>query len=567
MANRTLNSTEAMIVRLAVGAIFGFICGWLGKMLDVAHHMPDGWIHVVISTLMLGAFILWAGAGTMRRLSLVAWGVIALGVIALIAWNHDQHKLTTDYNPIFFDDHFLIYPFLFIAHELVSSADMAGKPVAPYGLYFDQAWKRGVQLALAVLFTVLFWAILWLGATLLGFIGFGWLKELLQNDYFIGPVIGMALGAAVQLGDVQAKLLGYVRALVLGVLSWLLPVIAVIGVIFAASLCFSGLKPLWDTRAATVTLLAACVALVLLINAAYQQGNEERPVHIVLRWAVRLAALLLLVFSNLAAYSLYLRIAQYGLTPERTLALAGVVIAVLYGIGYAIAAVLPGRWFRLAEPVNIAMAAVLVVVFGAMLTPLAEPARVSVTSQVSRLQAGQVTVEKFDWKMLRFETGNYGSTALDSLIKGGKTKAIRDAAIKAKALTDEDRYDVAPLIPEEGQPDIKHITVVAPKDGALPADFLAGRYKEFGNAPATPSMVYVAMVDLNRDGAPEILVLDNSVIWVYGKVDGAWRNIDTLYPDGDGVTAFQQGKVSAAPPEWDDLKIGDSREAVREVTH
>ncbi len=572
--NTTLKPNEALIVRLGIGAVFGLACGWLAKMQDLPHHLPDIWINVALGTLMLGAFVLWAGAGTMRRLSLLAWGIVAMAVIACIAWDHQTHALLTGDNPLFFDDHALIYPFLFIAHELVSSADMAGKPVAPYSLYFDQAWKRGVQLVLALIFTGLFWAILWLGAALLDFIHFDWLKTLLENEYFSGPVAGMALGAAVQLGDVQTKLLGHLRGLVLGVLSWLLPVIVVIGVIFAVSLGFSGLKPLWATNAASAALLSACVALVLLINAAYQQGDGERPVHVVMKWVVRLAAALLLVFAGLAAYSLHLRIHQYGLTPERVLAAVGVFISLLYGLGYAYAAVLPrGRWMAGLEAINIVMAFVMVVVFAAVLTPVAEPVRVSVVSQVARLQAGQVKPDAFDWGLLRFNAGTYGSEALDQLIKGGKTQAIRDAATKAKALTDDDRYN-ATIPPDNGKPDPAHLSVVAPQGAAVPADFLAGSYKLFepgttSNCLATApsgSTCYVAMVDLNRDGQAEILVLDGTEVTVFTRGKDGWRTLDTLYLDNVGASAFQQGKVSAATPTWDDAVIGETHQKVDDTT-
>lgn len=112
-------------------------------------------------------------------------------------------------------------------------------------------------MAIALIFTGLFWGILVLGSLLLAFIGFHWLADVLKVRYFAMPVTGLALGAAMHLGDVQTKLMQNFRALVLGVLSWLLPVITLVGLIFAVSLWFSGLEPLWKTRAATVTLLSA----------------------------------------------------------------------------------------------------------------------------------------------------------------------------------------------------------------------------------------------------------------------------------------------------------------------
>ncbi len=565
MNNTQLKPNEALIVRLVVGLVFGLGIAFLIKTFDsLEGKQTPLWAQVLTSTLILGAFILWAGAGAMKRLSLAIWGVIALGLIALIAWNRAAHSLTPDFNPFFLNLSFLIYPLLFITHELISAADQSGKPIAPYSLYFDEPWKRGVQLALSGLFTVLFWAILWLGAALLGFIGFSWFKDLLTNEYFAWPVSGLAIAASVNLGDVQTKLMHNFRALVLGVLSWLLPVITVIGLLFAVSLCFSGLEPLWKTKAATASLLAGCVALVLLINAAYQQGNEERPVHIVLRWSARIACGLLLVFAGLAAYSLWLRIAQYGLTPERVMALVGVVIAVLYGIGYAVAAFMPkGRWLALLEPVNIALAVIMALICLCVLTPIADPYRLSAQSQAGRVNSGKVAPDKFDWRVLRFETGTYGLKELKRLNKAGKTDAIRKAATSSAAMPDGFRWGSPPPPPKVVKPDAGRIHMVQP-GAIIPKSFLAQTFDAdeftpecFRNVELPPCDT--ALADLNNDGKPEIILLYEAWVNVYTEKEGVWLRLGNAgHLKEEAISAFKVGNVSAEKPNWNDLKVGDS---------
>jgi len=568
MNNQSLKANEALIVRLAVGLVFGLGIAWLVKSFDALQgQYTPVWAQALTSTLTLGAFILWAGAGAMKRLSLAIWSVIALALIALIAWNRAAYNLDNDYNPFFLNLTFLIYPFLFISHELISSADQAGKPIAPYGLYFDEAWKRGVQLALSGLFTALFWVILWLGASLLGFIGFHWFKDLLGNEYFSWPVTGLAIAASVNLGDVQPKLMHNFRALVLGVLSWLLPVITVIGLLFAVSLCFSGLEPLWKTKTATASLLAGCVALVLLVNAAWQQGDEGRSTHIILRWSARIACGLLLVFSCLAAYSLWLRIAQYGLTPERIMALVGVIIAVLYGLGYAVAAVMPkGRWLRLLEPVNIGLAFIMALICLCVLTPIADPYRVSAQSQGQRLNSGKVTPDKFDWRVLRFQTGTYGREELKQLAKAGKSEAIRKAALTASSLKDDDRFDVSEIdAPEPRTPDRTQFSVVLPKGAEMPADFFAHPFDKDENLPScatadskTPTC-FAALLDLDHDGKMEIVILDGRQIATFGTIDGKWRGLGFDWLNDDQIKAFKNGEVTLEPHRFDDIKVGKSK--------
>ena len=75
----TLTARQAMIVRLAVGLVFGLILAWLIKTWPQADKAPL-WAQVLTSVLALGAFVLWAGAGTMRRLTLILWSAAALAL-------------------------------------------------------------------------------------------------------------------------------------------------------------------------------------------------------------------------------------------------------------------------------------------------------------------------------------------------------------------------------------------------------------------------------------------------------------------------------------------------------
>ena len=62
---------------------------------------------------------------------------------------------------------------------------------------------------------------------------------------------------------------------------------------FLATLVFTGVQPLWDTQFATTLLLIAFGSLVVLLNAAYQDGHTERATPRVLRYPGSLAALTL----------------------------------------------------------------------------------------------------------------------------------------------------------------------------------------------------------------------------------------------------------------------------------
>src|SRR5258708_34467933 len=58
------------------------------------------------------------------------------------------------------------------------------------------------------------------------------------------------------------------------------------------------------------------------------------------------------------------------------------------------------------------------IIVGALLalrTPVADPARISVADQLSRLQVGTVTAESFDFDFLRYRAGRYGRQAPEQL--------------------------------------------------------------------------------------------------------------------------------------------------------
>jgi hypothetical protein len=560
MTNSLLSAQQALALRLAVGGLFGLAIGLMAPGAAAAAIDPAR--AMILSVLTLGAFVLWAGAGAMRRLSLAVWALCAFALIALMAWHAKAHLKPEIlwWSPV---SVLLIGPLLFIAHELVSSADQAGRIIAPYRLYFEEAWKRGVQLGLALAFTLLFWGILWLGATLLGFIGFSWLRHLLQDAAIAVPLTGLALGASVHLADVQPKLLGSVRAVILGVLSWLLPVITAVGALFAASLAASGLQPLWDTNAATITLLAACIGFVLLINAAYQDGPDEDAPHPVLSWSVRGASLLLLVFAVLAAWSLWLRIDQYGLTQERILAGAAVVIALAFGLGYAVAAVLPGRWMALLERVNVALAVLKVALFAALLTPLAPPERLAVNDQLARLERGVVDAATLDWRLLAEQTGSYGRMALQRLADSPDSTVAQAAR---RALEGDLPAPPAPVQKPEERPVLAAIPVVSPAGAALPDSFLASDFA-LPQARADmrpgcllarqePMQCKAALLDLTGDGEAEVLILEGPALFIFVQTPDGWRG-QQAYLDAGGLSeAFASGDLSAQASPWRDVRIG-----------
>ena len=542
-----------------------------------AHSWPatDGLIFAPL--LLVAIFIptlVVVGLGDLRGRTLVAWaGVATLLLAALGAYDIFRDPIEGYGTPAAPRIIPLFYVWvaaaacLFIAHALIVAADTEKKLIAAYPTYFAASWKHGIQVALAGLFVGIFWALLFLGAELFRLIRIEFLADLIKERWFWIPVTTMVFAYAIHVADVRAAIVRGVRTLTLTLLSWLLPMMALIAACFLLALPFTGLEPLWSTRRATAVLLLAAAALIFLVNASYQDGQHETPVARILRLAGTVTAFLLVPLVALAAYGLSLRIRQYGWTPERIIALACVTVAACYALGYAFAAARPGAWLKWLEAANVFTACVVVAVLVALGSPVADPARISVADQVARLETGMIAPEKFDFAFLRFKSGRFGRQALDRLKQ--KQDGVNAAQIARKAgdaIAWRSPYDAGrrqALTPQERA---ANISVVYPKGERLPDSFLQ---QDWNSRPAwsVPSCLTgivncdAILADLDGDGAAEILIFGPPPTAFKLAADQKWTLLGIISnATCAGVReALQRGDVAVVVPELKELLLDGQR--------
>lgn len=502
----------------------------------------------------------------MRRRALIAWSLVAAAAAAILAVHAawvgeapERYGAGPLSPPLFI----AVAALLFIAHHLVQPAEAVRKPVAPYADYFDLVGANAVRLFLSLAFTGAFWLLLFLAGALFKLIGVDAIQKLIGETAFAFPATGLMFAAAVhiavQLTEARAGLVRGVRTVALVLLAWLLPLMVVIAAGFLASLPFTGLAPLWSTKAAAALLLSAAAALIILINAAYQDGIE--PPHLILRWAARLASLLLIPIVALTAYALWLRIDQYGLTPDRVLACTYLIVAAGFTVGYTLAALRAAPWLKPLEPTNLIMAAVCVLLLIALFTPFADPARLSVNSQVKRLETGKVAPDKFDFQFLRFDSGRYGRDALERL-QAGQDADIAERARKALSQTAKDLRD--PRGPDRA------VMAVYPAGKTLPDSFRNQDWtrNDSGSVCGYAGMRCSALVmDVDGDGVEEVLLTNGAMLDVMKLTDGQWRKVAEAFSTCEGVdvdAALKGGAARMADPiERRDLMLGDRRLVLR----
>ena len=549
--------------RVATGLAQGLALWGLTEIVDGKAGMTVN--HVLLGALQAAVlftpFVVLAGLADMRRRTLVIWTLIVAASLAGLG-AHDIARRVAQANADWISAEAMIFlaAGLFIAHHLVAGAEADRRPIARFATYFDLAWKHGVQLAMSAGFVGVFWIVLFLGGALFKLIGIEIVDEVIRKSWFALPATATMLAAAVQLTDVRHGLIRGIRTVALTLLSWLLPVLVVLAGAFMATLPFTGLESLWQTKRAAAILLSAAAVMIILINAAYQDGEPDEPTPAVLRWAARAGGLLLVPLVAVAGYAVWLRVGQYGLTPDRIIASACVVAGVCYAVGYGVAAVLPGVWMKRLEITNIITAFVVVGLILALFSPLADPARLSVNDQMARLKRGVITADKVDYAFLRFHGQRYGKAALDALVKTGGEAGKR----AAEALKAESEFRVSGPQPLAADL-VSHVTVW-PRGRALPPAFVHRKWAD--DEQPTPrcdgaeSKCEATFVDLNGDGREEILLAFFGAVTVYDEASpGVWTAVGRTGPlncDGDGV-AVGAGKVSTLQAPWPDLSINGRR--------
>jgi hypothetical protein len=504
-----------------------------------------------------------AGVGRLSGRTLTIWTAVAAVVLALLGWHDvDRRVLESWTQPPFLSLPTLAFAAaaLFIAHHLIAPAVRAGRPIAPYADYFDVAWKAGVQLALSLAFTGAFWLLLHLGGALFRVIGIDALERLLSQAWFAIPLLCLAFATAVQLTDVRDGLIRGVRTVALMLLSWLLPVIAVLVAGFLLALPFTGLDGLWGTRSATALVLSAAAALIILINTAYQDGRPDNLPPRALRVGARIASVLAAPLVGLAFWGLMLRIGQHGLTPDRIIALACAAVGAVYAVGYLIAAVRRGPWLRPLERTNVIAAVLSVAVILALFSPLLDPARLSVANQTARLERGAVAAADFDFDFLRFDSGKAGRAALDRLARSGEPEVARLA--QAAKQRDARAFDT----PAELRRRAQGVRIAPVAGQTMPEGFAA-------QTEALPDVLtfcsgaqpcVLRRLDLDGDGREEALVAAQRMVLAFGqREDGRWRALGRYGPGcvepRDRLRDALGGDVASAPAALPDLIVGGRR--------
>jgi len=441
-----------------------------------------------------------------------------------------------------------------------------------YEALFATAWRNKIALAEAAVFTGALWLLLMLWQVLFKLLGIDFFRDLFREPVFIYPVTSIAFGLALHLIGSVERFTAIVLEQLLNVLKWLAIVAGVILALFTAALILKlpGLFATGQRAIGAAWLLWLVAVIVLLINAAYRDGNVERPYPRWIAISLRVVVPLTTIVALTALYALYVRTSRYGVTVERVWAFIVASAAVMYSIGYAIAACRRGRWMNDIARVNIVVALVMIGAIALALTPVLSPYRLAADSQAALVLVEESVDEKIrdsSLRYLRFNAGEYGRARLADLAKlEGHPRAaeIRKAAAAATAA----KHEWEPLVrasPEERFAAMILFPAGASIDSALKQRVIALLNEKSsrtltGQARERDEQAFGVFADLNGDTHDEFIFVDAQQAFFFEHRADQWIQAGTLTNDrgyAEGLAEdFASGSIGVREPRWKRLVIG-----------
>lgn len=571
------HTIRARIVLAAIGLIQGLVY-YLSHEFWPDNATSVAWVVACLFFVSGTAVLLqlsWTGKDLERQAIVTPVLPVVLALVAFWVW----HQIPVEEAPYRLDDAraptwiagalivlFLVVPFLQIFQR-------TGRRIYPYDDLFRRFWDNLFIVALGAAVVGAFWAIIMLWSELFKLIDVTLFEDVFTDPAFVSMSLTTVFGYTVALGREWDKLTSTLRGFFLIVLKALMPLLAVIALLFLVSLPFTGLQPLWDTRHASATLLSMIALTILFFNGAYQEGVGEPPYLLWVRYLVEAAVAVIPVFAAITLYALYLRIGQYGLTFERFYGVLFALGGMLWGIGYAVAVFRRrGKWLDSVPVVNMRMIWVVVVLAVLTHTPLLDPLRWSARNQYYRLSSGMVDAYDFDYGYLRFQLGHVGYETLErleSLSDHPQAATIRErvaatrsaesyAAVRPQPARLMSASDIVPLDSTVSLPDSLLRLVVTDL-----AEYEADECEENGDCT-------MFNINLDSDLDSEYILLlsgehDYGMIAYDRDGEGKWLQAGRLRPHGLGarlppraqlLETLRHGGAVTEPPTYRDLRIG-----------
>lgn len=548
-----------------IGLLQGTLCYLL--MTYLAPH-NDGWLfYGMPATIAITSALLLTVVSFKQRALWYWMALIFVVVLAMSVWLkwqvEDSDKWRQHEVFMFYGWRLLLMAML--ALPWIQYSLHVSREQARYPHFYRQLWLNALTLLIVFVANGLFWLVLLLWSEMFKLVGIPFFSTLFfDTDWFGYVAFGLITALAVVLARTQSRLVTAVQKLLTFIATGLLPLVALLALMFILTLPFTGLEAI-SQRVSAAGLMSTLTLLLLLLMAIVREPQKEAlPYPGALRYLIKCSLIVAPIYMLIAGWSLWVRIQQYGWTPERVYGVLVVVVLLVWSFGYLASILRRGRNpLELQGPVILGVSLLALGLLVLLSSPVIDAWRISVNSHMGLYHSGKIKPDQVSLYMLD-HSGKPGRAALEALQK--------DVAFNQDS---KRRRDLNSLLQGRRDP-VKELSatqlvskVVMAPGSQKPDDAFWAFVKTQGyriTSCAEQNACVLVSQDLNADGHPEqvLYAFGDGESLVFGMQKNKWDllAVATL-PEGFTkdklLQAVANQQLGSAPRIWRDITIDGKR--------
>ena len=548
-----------------IGLLQGALCYLLMTYL-VPHN--DGWLFYGMPATIAITSALLLNVVSFKQRALWYWmALIFVVVLAMSVWLkwqvEDSDKWRQHEVFMFYGWRLLLMAML--ALPWIQYSLHVSREQARYPHFYRQLWLNALTLLIVFVANGLFWLVLLLWSEMFKLVGIPFFSTLFfDTDWFGYVAFGLITALAVVLARTQSRLVTAVQKLLTFIATGLLPLVALLALMFILTLPFTGLEAI-SQRVSAAGLMSTLTLLLLLLMAIVREPQKEAlPYPGALRYLIKCALAVTPIYTLIAGWALWVRIQQYGWTPERLYGVLVVVVLLVWSFGYLASILRRGRNpLELQGPVILGVSLLALGLLVLLSSPVIDAWRISVNSHMGLYHSGKIKPDQVSLYMLD-HSGKPGRAALEALQK--------DVAFNQDS---KRRRDLNSLLQGSRDP-VKELTatqlvskvVIAP-GSEKPDDAFWTFVKAQGyriTSCAEQNACVLVSQDLNADGHPEqvLYAFGDGESLVFGMQKNKWDLLAVArLPEGFNkdklLQAVANQQLGSAPRIWRDITIDGKR--------
>ncbi|MGA4503076.1 DUF4153 domain-containing protein [Citrobacter portucalensis] len=548
-----------------IGLLQGTLCYLL--MTYLAPH-NDGWLfYGMPATIAITSALLLTVVSFKQRALWYWMALIFVVVLAMSVWLkwqvEDSDKWRQHEVFMFYGWRLLLMAML--ALPWIQYSLHVSRKQTRYPHFYRQLWLNALTLLIVFVANGLFWLVLLLWSEMFKLVGIPFFSTLFfDTDWFGYVAFGLITALAVVLARTQSRLVTAVQKLLTFIATGLLPLVALLALMFILTLPFTGLEAI-SQRVSAAGLMSTLTLLLLLLMAIVREPQKEAlPYPGALRYLIKCSLIVAPIYMLIAGWSLWVRIQQYGWTPERLYGVLVVVVLLVWSFGYLASILRRGRNpLELQGPVILGVSLLALGLLVLLSSPVIDAWRISVNSHMGLYHSGKIKPDQVSLYMLD-HSGKPGRVALEALQK--------DVTFNQDS---KRRRDLNSLLQGHRDP-VKELTatqlvskVVMAPGSQKPDDAFWAFVKTQGyriTSCAEQNACVLVSQDLNADGHPEqvLYAFGDGESLVFGMQKNKWDllAVATL-PEGFTkdklLQAVANQQLGSAPRIWRDITIDGKR--------